>query len=101
MSLINENHLINALKQKFNITIDWVDKIYIGITLKWDYEQRKVQLSMPNYAPEVLKRIGHIFSGKPEHSSAEHTPINYGSKVQYTKPDDISPILDGKDIKRI
>ena len=34
MSLINVNHLINALKQKYDITIDWEANIYIGITLK-------------------------------------------------------------------
>ena len=50
---------------------------------------------------KALERIGHIFSGKPEHSPAEHTPINYGSKVQYAKPDHNSPILDGKEIKMI
>ena len=50
---------------------------------------------------KALKRIDHIFSGKPEHSPAEHTPINYGSKVKYTKPDDNSTILDGKAIKII
>ena len=32
MSLINASHLINVLKQKFNITIDWEANIYIGIT---------------------------------------------------------------------
>ena len=58
-------------------------------------------MSIPNYVHKALERIGHIFSGKPEHSPDEHIPIKQGNKVQYTEPDENSPILDSKDIKRI
>ena len=56
---------------------------------------------MPQYVPKALKRIGHIFSGKPEHSPAAHTPINYGSKVQYAELDQNLPLLGDKEIKMI
>ena len=56
---------------------------------------------MPKYVPVALERIGHIFNGKPEHSPANHTPINYGTKVQYTEPENSLPILDDKEIKMI
>jgi len=100
-SIFNAHHLIDALQKKYVITIDWEAKIYIGITLKWDYDKRKVQLSMPKYVPKALERIGHIFNGKPEHSPAAHTPINYGSKVQYAELDQNLPLLGDKEIKMI
>ena len=36
------HNLINELKGKYKITIDWDAKLYIGITLKWWYNLRKV-----------------------------------------------------------
>ena len=56
---------------------------------------------MPKYMPAALERIRHIFNGKPEHSPANHTPINYGAKVQYAKPENSLPILNIKQIKMI
>jgi hypothetical protein len=31
-------HLIDALKQDYTITIDWDATKYIGLTLEWDYK---------------------------------------------------------------
>ena len=57
-------HLTNELREKYEITIDWDAKLYIGITLKWWYTLRKVQLSMPNYVPDAIKKILHILRCK-------------------------------------
>jgi len=51
--------------------------------------------------PKALERIRHISSGEPEHFPAKHTPINYGRKIQYVELEDVSLILDNRDIKRI
>jgi hypothetical protein len=32
-----------------NITMDWTASMYGGITLKWDYDARTVDLPMPGY----------------------------------------------------
>ena len=39
-SLKNAQHLLHALKEKYTISEDWKAKLYIGITLKWDYSKR-------------------------------------------------------------
>ena len=39
-------HLINALKESNDITIDWSGKVFCGLDLKWDYEQGHVDISM-------------------------------------------------------
>ena len=42
-------HLFNCLKEQYVITADWPGKIYISITLDWNYKKRIVNLSIPGY----------------------------------------------------
>ena len=58
-SLENAQHLLNALKEKYTISEDWEAKLYIGITLKWDYGKQTVDLSMPGYVTAALLRFRH------------------------------------------
>ena len=53
-------HLINALKVKYECTEDWTGNLYYGIKLDWDYERRHVGLSMPNYVKHALLSLIHI-----------------------------------------
>ena len=43
-SLDNAQHLLQALKEKYTISEDWEAKLYIVITLKWDYSKQTVDL---------------------------------------------------------
>ena len=43
------------------------------ITFKWDYTQRTVQLSMPGYIEETLKKFGKFFDVEK--------PLDYRSKL--------------------
>lgn len=44
------DHLLQCLEKEYPLTIDWEGKIFCGIHLKWDYDERTVELSMPtNY----------------------------------------------------
>ena len=94
-------HLTNALKQKYEITIDWDAKIYIGITQKWWYHLRKFQLSIPEYVPDAIKKIKHMFSGKHQDAPAAHIPPKLGQKIQYSEPEEITDALDKNKIARI
>jgi hypothetical protein len=47
-------HLIAALQQMYKISIDWDGGLYLGLTLKWDYVKRTVDLSMPGYVHKAL-----------------------------------------------
>jgi hypothetical protein len=54
---INEtdvNHLIQTLKQDYEIEEDWEGTWYLGITLDWDYKKHEVHLSMPGYVEQAL-----------------------------------------------
>ena len=39
---------------------DWTGGLYCGITLEWNYKQRYVDISMPNYAKKKLTKYEHI-----------------------------------------
>ena len=49
----NIHHFLNALKDKYEISVDWDASLYIGISLKWEYSKRTVELSMPNYVKKL------------------------------------------------
>ncbi|KAL7480508.1 LOW QUALITY PROTEIN: hypothetical protein ACHAW6_006199, partial [Cyclotella cf. meneghiniana] len=39
----------DALKENYTISVDWEGEKYVGLKLDWDYDKRKVPLSMPGY----------------------------------------------------
>ncbi len=41
------DHLIKAIKEKYELTQDWDGDLYCGIRLKWDYHHRTLNISMP------------------------------------------------------
>jgi hypothetical protein len=43
----NAQHLFDALETDYPVSKDWTVGLYCGITLKWDYENKHVDLSMP------------------------------------------------------
>ena len=45
-SIDDANHLINALNESYDITIDWSRKLFCGLDLEWDYEKGHVDISM-------------------------------------------------------
>jgi len=54
---------------------------YLGMTLEWDYKNRKVHLLIPGYIPKALKRFEHELPKKPQDQPYPHVPPNYGAKL--------------------
>ena len=52
-------HLINELKEKYDITQDCNGSLYSGITLNWDYKSGILDISMPGYVKEALHKFQH------------------------------------------
>ena len=49
----NMQHLLNTVRKYYKCSCNWERKSYCGITIKWDYEGRKVHLAMPGYIPKA------------------------------------------------
>jgi hypothetical protein len=95
------DHLINAVKNLYGVSLDWTGSLYCGLTLKWDYRKRTVNVSMPGYIAAAL----HKFQPPPpiKAQDAPHNwtqPVN-GSKVQYAADKDNSDLFEPKTITLI
>jgi hypothetical protein len=96
----NAEHLLNCLRSQYTITTDWTGSLYCGLTLKWDYTKRIVDMSLPGYVARALHRFQHPKPNRDQH--APHTWIapSYGAKQQLTIPADTTDSLDPPEITR-
>jgi hypothetical protein len=58
--LEDAQHLIDALKKDYTITIDWDATKYIGLTIEWDCTNWKVYIHMPGYLSKALLQFKHL-----------------------------------------
>ena len=79
-------HLISVLTQHYKIDTDWECTRYVGLTLDWDYNNRCVHLSMPEYIEKGMVQFGHKPPLKLQLQPHPHTNNIYGAKVQYAMP---------------
>ena len=85
-------HLIETVKRRYPMTFSWEPDYYLGMTLKWDYEARTVECSMPGYVQEALLKFQHHYDGARHSSPSPHTPIQYRVKMQITKINKSDPM---------
>ena len=96
-NLADLDHLRNALKARYTTTSDITGTLYCGLTLKWEYQLRYVDMSMQGYVNKVLQRFTLPSLFKPHHSPHAHVYPKYGTRIQHTGPPDISPPLSPKE----
>jgi hypothetical protein len=102
MSENDEDHIINALKKYYTITVDTDAAKYIGLTIEWDYENEKDHLPMPGYLAKVMIRFKHETPNKIQNSPHCHIKIQYGAKQQYVNDEDtLSPPLNKEETKYV
>lgn len=94
-------HLVAALRDLYEVTLDWDGTRYLGLTLKWDYKQGTVDVSMPGYVAAALHRFQHPEPTRDEDSPHAWVPPNYGSTIQLSPLEDTSPPLDKPGITRV
>ena len=92
-------HPVESLKKFYEIVLDPTGSKYCGITLEWDYKNRTVNLSMPNYVPTKLKDFDHYNPSRPQHAPHKAPPCF--SKSQKPVPVDDSPQFSKERMKRI
>jgi hypothetical protein len=85
-------HLRNALLQTYELTTDWTATIYSGMTLKWDYQNRTCDISMPGCVSNVLSKFQHDAPKHPQHTPSRYVTPVYGAKTQYATKDETPPL---------
>jgi len=94
-------HLIDALNQHYKLEIDWDGKLYCGISLKWDYDARHVDISMPGYITKLLEKFQHPPPAKPQHSPHPAPRRTFKPPSQSPIAHDTSPPLPQDRLKRV
>eukprot|EP00804_Cyclotella_cryptica_P008100 CCRYP_004591-RA/>CCRYP_004591-RA protein AED:0.17 eAED:0.17 QI:0/0/0/1/0/0/4/0/815 len=85
-------HLQSVIEQHYKCSTDWYGNRYIGITIDWDYINRKVHLSMPGYKDKALKQFQHR-KATTQHSPFQCKPIKYVAKKQFAiQPSTAAPL---------
>ena len=88
------DNLINALKENYEVTVNDKGDLYAGINLNWDYVKRTFRLTIADYIANLRAKFDHTTPKKPHHYPHCHTPIIYGTKVQYASETPRSPPLE-------
>ena len=74
-------HLIDTLKTKYEVSEDWTGGLYIGIFLKWNYNKRTCNISIPNYVSKALEKLNFQLNKTKVHTLKNPYLIKYGSKT--------------------
>jgi hypothetical protein len=94
------DHLFDAIATKYVLTKDWSGTSYLGFTIKWNYDEGWVDISMPDYVHKALKLLQHPLPLKPQHAPHRWTAPAYGQKVQLAD-EDLTPLLSQAGIRRV
>jgi hypothetical protein len=97
----NADHLLNALKEHYEVTEEWAGKLYCGISLDWNYDNRTVDLSMPGYIANALNKLQHKQPERPQHAPYPARTPQYGAIIHLTPTVLDSPSLTPQGRKRI
>lgn len=94
------DHLLNALRDKYVITVDWTGSSYLGLRLNWNYHAGWVDVDMHKYVPKALQQLGHKPPSRAQHAPHRWSTPRYGQKIQYADTD-LTPLLNKLGIKRV
>jgi hypothetical protein len=81
-------HLIAELETDYTVSKYWTGGLYCGITLKWDYANKHVDLSISGYIKDALHKFQHTMPKRPQYAPHNWTFPAYGQRIQY------APLLD-------
>jgi hypothetical protein len=62
------------------------------MTLKWDYNKRTCDISMPGYVSNVLSKFQHDSPKHPQHTPSRYVTPVYGANTQYATKDETPPL---------
>lgn len=93
------DHLLDILRNLYELTVDTTGNKYIGITIQHDKQKRQVTLSMPNYVQKALIRF-NATDLPGANSPLRYIPPKYGTKQQSPTVDETA-IISAERKKRI
>ena len=92
VGLIHAKHLKTTLQKYYKVSVDWTGKLFYGILLQWDYNNRTVDLSMPGYIEKALQHFQHAPPMQPQHAPYKSAPVQYGGSMQLPLTDNTASL---------
>jgi hypothetical protein len=88
----SKEHLLNTLRNKYSLSVGNGNQ-YIGLTLDWDYVTRTVDLSIPGYVAEMIKKFQFVITkgAKTPYLPYESFTRGKRNQKQLANNDDSSP----------
>ena len=83
-------HLIHVLQQNYQLNIDWEGRKFCGHTFDWQYSRGGVDVSMPNYIPQLFKKFQHQNPTSPQYLPylvTPYVPLKKGERKYASSPD--------------
>ena len=93
-------HLIKALKNNYELSLDWQGITYCGITLYWNCSEQWVKLTMPVYIKKYRLKFQHQMPIESVDSTHKHTPIVYRYKKKTIQTETSKKSSEGE-VKRV
>ena len=78
-------HLLQTLRNKYPISVDWTGQLYCGLSIAWNHAKRYVDISMPGYVNAALHKFSHPQPTRPEEAPHNWMQPTYGTKIQYAE----------------
>jgi len=101
-SKADAQHLIDAIKADYELTIDWTGDLYCGLTVDWHYDEGYVDISMPGYVEQALLKFNHPAPLRSQHAPHKWIEPAYGSRQpQRATPESQAQPLDKHGTTRI
>eukprot|EP00804_Cyclotella_cryptica_P012317 CCRYP_020810-RA/>CCRYP_020810-RA protein AED:0.37 eAED:0.37 QI:0/0/0/1/1/1/2/0/434 len=85
------DHLLAALGKYYDVTVDPEGKEYVKIELDWDYDNKRVHLSMAPYLQKALQQFDNLVPTQRQDSPYPYTKPKYGAKQQFAEYDTSTP----------
>jgi hypothetical protein len=86
------DHLVRSLEKHYNVAVDLDGKEFVKIRLDWDYENKKVHLSLVPYIQKALRQFDNIIPTQWHDSPYPHIESKYGAKQQFAEYDTSAPV---------
>jgi hypothetical protein len=90
--------LIDDLETNYTVSKDWTGGLHCVLTLKWDYSNKHVDLSMPGYIKDALHKFQHPLPKRPQYAPHTWTVPDYGQRIQYAPLPDATPPATAEEI---
>ena len=74
------DHLCNAIGMTYKYAVDREGQNYYGLSLDWNYVLGYVDISMPKYMPDTLKKLIHTPNISPQYAPHKHNSIHYSQQ---------------------